>query len=56
MPVLLELAAPTREAIAVALAPLEMMHDPNAGAGYRRRAALALAMQALDEAPREVMA
>ena len=56
VPVLLDVGAPTRDAVAAALAPLEMMHDPNAGAGYRRRAALALAMQALDEAQREVMA
>jgi carbon-monoxide dehydrogenase medium subunit len=56
VPVLLEVREPTRDAIAAALAPLEMMHDPNAGAGYRRRAALALAMQAVAEAQREVAA
>ena len=50
VPVLLELAEPTRAAVAAALAPLEMMSDPNAGEAYRRRAALALAMQAMQEA------
>ena len=53
VPVLLDVTAPERAAVAAALAPLEMLHDPNAGAGYRRRAALALAMQALDEAKAE---
>lgn len=50
VPVLLAVRAPTRDAVAAALAPLEMLHDPNAGAPYRRRAALALAMQAMQEA------
>jgi hypothetical protein len=31
----LEVPAPTRDAIAAALAPLEMMSDPNAGEAYR---------------------
>jgi CO/xanthine dehydrogenase FAD-binding subunit len=39
-----------REAIAAALEPLEMMHDPNAGAAYRRRALLALATAAVADA------
>jgi CO/xanthine dehydrogenase FAD-binding subunit len=49
-----ELSEPqVREAVAAALAPLEMLHDPNSGADYRRRAALVLATQAVSEAKAE---
>jgi len=42
--------ATVRDAVAASLDPLEMMQDPNAGSAYRRRAALALAGQAVAEA------
>ena len=43
-------AAEVKEAVHAALLPLEMMEDPNTTGTYRRRAATALAVQAVAQA------